>query len=182
MHKSSPFCFAEGVDVRDEADEGTNAIDVDSLPRLPELSSPAAPQTVPRQQQQQFVQVITSPRSISTFSPQPPWFPPQYLVSLAWKDFVMEPLDIEQSLVGSNLDANRPPWQERTFNGPFAEPGWPKDTKECNSVLMEKLPKTNDCRHKCSCNCAYHDLLNCNYSCDFNCLSDTVQKSPQILR
>jgi len=46
----------EGVDVRDEADEGTNAIDVDSLPKLPELSSPAAPQTVPRQQQQQFVQ------------------------------------------------------------------------------------------------------------------------------
>merc|ERR1712076_350065 len=45
----------EGVDVRDEADEGTNAIDVDSLPRLPELSSPAAPQTLPRQQQQQFV-------------------------------------------------------------------------------------------------------------------------------
>merc|ERR1711997_1027447 len=40
----------EGVDVRDEADEGTNAIDVDSLPKLPELSSPAAPQTVPRQQ------------------------------------------------------------------------------------------------------------------------------------
>ena len=40
MHKSCPFCFAEGVDVRDEADEGTNAIDVDSLPRLPELSSP----------------------------------------------------------------------------------------------------------------------------------------------
>merc|ERR1712088_1248958 len=32
----------EGVDVRDEADEGTNAIDVDSLPKLPELSSPAA--------------------------------------------------------------------------------------------------------------------------------------------
>merc|ERR1712088_863336 len=30
----------EGVDVRDEADEGTNAIDVDSLPKLPELSSP----------------------------------------------------------------------------------------------------------------------------------------------
>merc|ERR1719382_2255452 len=47
----------EGVDVRDEADEGTNAIDVDSLPRLPELSSPAAPQPLPpRQQQQQFVQ------------------------------------------------------------------------------------------------------------------------------
>jgi len=47
----------EGVDVRDEADEGTNAIDVDSLPRLPELSSPAAPQPQPpRQQQQQFVQ------------------------------------------------------------------------------------------------------------------------------
>ena len=58
MHKSSPFCVAEGVDVRDEADEGTNAIDVDSLPRLPELSSPAAPQPPPpRQQQQQFVQV-----------------------------------------------------------------------------------------------------------------------------
>ena len=59
MHKSSPFCVAEGVDVRDEADEGTNAIDVDSLPRLPELSSPAAPQPQqpPRQQQQQFVQV-----------------------------------------------------------------------------------------------------------------------------
>merc|ERR1711902_10440 len=47
----------EGLqEVRDEADEGTNAIDVDSLPKLPELSSPAAPQTVPRQQQQQFVQ------------------------------------------------------------------------------------------------------------------------------
>jgi hypothetical protein len=44
----------EGVDVRDEADEGTNSIDVDSLPRLPELSSPAAP--VPIRQQQQFVQ------------------------------------------------------------------------------------------------------------------------------
>ena len=58
MHKSCPFCLAEGVDVRDEADEGTNAIDVDSLPRLPELSSPAAPQPQPpRQQQQQFVQV-----------------------------------------------------------------------------------------------------------------------------
>jgi len=46
----------EGVDVRDEADEGTNAIDVDSLPRLPELSSPAAPQPQPPRQQQQFVQ------------------------------------------------------------------------------------------------------------------------------
>merc|ERR1739844_579010 len=47
----------EGVDVRDEADEGTNAIDVDSLPRLPELSSPAAPQPQqPIRQQQQFVQ------------------------------------------------------------------------------------------------------------------------------
>jgi len=49
----------EGVDVRDEADEGTNAIDVDSLPRLPELSSPAAPQPqqpIRQQQQQQFVQ------------------------------------------------------------------------------------------------------------------------------
>merc|ERR1712088_282480 len=46
----------EGLqEFHDEADEGTNAIDVDSLPKLPELSSPAAPQTVPRQHQQ-FVQ------------------------------------------------------------------------------------------------------------------------------
>ena len=83
MRKSSTFCFAEGVDVRDEADEGTNAIDVDSLPKLPELSSPAAPQTVPRQQQQQFVQVtfssylvdlaqIPSPPHLSLISP-PIW-------------------------------------------------------------------------------------------------------------
>lgn len=41
----------EGVDVSDETDEGTNAIDIDSLPRLPELSSPPAPV-----RQQQFVQ------------------------------------------------------------------------------------------------------------------------------
>ena len=34
----------EGVDVRDETEEGTNAIDIDSLPHLPELSAPAAPQ------------------------------------------------------------------------------------------------------------------------------------------
>merc|ERR1711997_416113 len=47
----------EGIDVRDETDEGTNAIDIDSLPRLPELSSPAAPQPQqPPRQQQQFVQ------------------------------------------------------------------------------------------------------------------------------
>ena len=32
----------EGVDVTEEAEEGTNAIDVDSLPALP-LSAPAAP-------------------------------------------------------------------------------------------------------------------------------------------
>lgn len=32
----------EGVDVREETEEGTNAIDVDSLPHLPELSAPAA--------------------------------------------------------------------------------------------------------------------------------------------
>jgi len=38
----------EGVDVRDEADEGTNAIDIDSLPRLPALQAPQAPQP-PRQ-------------------------------------------------------------------------------------------------------------------------------------
>merc|ERR1711874_888808 len=59
----------EGVDVRDEADEGTNAIDVDSLPKLPELSSPAAPQTVPRQQQQAqaFVQPPTRQAPQSNF-------------------------------------------------------------------------------------------------------------------
>ena len=74
MRKSSTFCFAEGVDVRDEADEGTNAIDVDSLPKLPELSSPAAPQTVPRQQQQQqFVQVTFSPYLVDLAQiPSPP--------------------------------------------------------------------------------------------------------------
>ena len=33
----------EGVDVSDEAEEGTNAVDVDSLPHLPELSAPQAP-------------------------------------------------------------------------------------------------------------------------------------------
>merc|ERR1719382_956172 len=61
----------EGVDVRDEADEGTNAIDVDSLPRLPELSSPAAPQPQqpPRQQQQQFVQ---NPADLRTPRSAPP--------------------------------------------------------------------------------------------------------------
>ena len=46
-------CITEGVDVRDEADEGTNAIDIDSLPRLPALQAPQAPQP-PRQT---FVQV-----------------------------------------------------------------------------------------------------------------------------
>merc|ERR1711892_731709 len=30
----------EGVDVRDEADEGTNSIDIDSLPHLPEITAP----------------------------------------------------------------------------------------------------------------------------------------------
>ena len=82
MHKSSPFCFAEGVDVRDEADEGTNAIDVDSLPRLPELSSPAAPQPQqpPRQQQQQFVQVtFTSNYLVPTYLPS--IFSPSSLIS-----------------------------------------------------------------------------------------------------
>merc|ERR1719330_2101612 len=34
----------EGVDVRDETEEGTNAIDIDSLPHLPEVTAPAAPQ------------------------------------------------------------------------------------------------------------------------------------------
>ena len=43
--------------MRDEADEGTNAIDIDSLPRLPELTSPQAPQP-PRQT---FVQVGVPP-------------------------------------------------------------------------------------------------------------------------
>ena len=33
----------EGVDVTDETEEGTNAIDIDSLPHLPELSAPAPP-------------------------------------------------------------------------------------------------------------------------------------------
>ena len=33
----------EGVDVRDETEEGTNAIDIDSLPHLPELSAPPPP-------------------------------------------------------------------------------------------------------------------------------------------
>ena len=47
----------EGVDVRDEADEGTNAIDIDSLPHLPEITAPAAPAPAPvRQQAQAFVQ------------------------------------------------------------------------------------------------------------------------------
>ena len=96
MRKSSTSCFAEGVDVRDEADEGTNAIDVDSLPKLPELSSPAAPQTVPRQQQQQFVQVTFSPPPICiqpSSDSKPPTFVPDFppnLVSLAWNDLVME--------------------------------------------------------------------------------------------
>ena len=40
----------EGVDVRDETEEGTNAIDIDSLPHLPEVTAPAAPQP----QQPQF--------------------------------------------------------------------------------------------------------------------------------
>jgi len=47
----------EGVDVRDEADEGTNSIDVDSLPHLPEITAPLAPApTPPRQQAQTFQQ------------------------------------------------------------------------------------------------------------------------------
>jgi len=45
----------EGVDVTDETEEGTNAIDIDSLPHLPELSAPASPVRQP-QSQQQFVQ------------------------------------------------------------------------------------------------------------------------------
>ena len=36
--------------MRDEIEEGTNAIDIDSLPHLPEVTAPAAPQP----QQQQF--------------------------------------------------------------------------------------------------------------------------------
>merc|ERR1711983_468331 len=37
----------EGVDVSDEAEEGTNAVDVDSLPHLPELSAPQPPRVPP---------------------------------------------------------------------------------------------------------------------------------------
>merc|ERR1712128_143978 len=46
----------EGVDVRDEADEGTNSIDIDSLPHLPEITAPLAPTAPVRQQAQTFVQ------------------------------------------------------------------------------------------------------------------------------
>ena len=37
----------EGVDVTDETEEGTNAIDVDSLPHLPLNAPPPQPQPVP---------------------------------------------------------------------------------------------------------------------------------------
>ena len=51
------FSYSEGIDVRDETDEGTNAIDIDSLPHLPEITAPAAPNPPPvRQQAQTFVQ------------------------------------------------------------------------------------------------------------------------------
>jgi len=61
----------EGVDVSDEADEGTNSIDIDSLPELPELSAP-----VP-QFQQQVQQPIQQPRPQPTFQQPPPQFAPQ---------------------------------------------------------------------------------------------------------
>jgi len=66
----------EGVDVRDEADEGTNAIDVDSLPQLPELSSPPAPST-PVRQQQQFVQPPQQFAQQTDFQNPPQFRPPQ---------------------------------------------------------------------------------------------------------
>jgi len=58
----------EGVDVTDETEEGTNAIDIDSLPHLPELSAPAPP--VPQRAQ---------PPPQAAPQPQPPrgFAPPQ---------------------------------------------------------------------------------------------------------
>jgi len=64
----------EGVDVRDETDEGTNAIDVDSLPHLPELSAPAPSQPLQQQRQPQPAQ---QPRPQQTFQQPPPQFAPQ---------------------------------------------------------------------------------------------------------
>jgi len=60
----------EGVDVRDETEEGTNAIDIDSLPHLPELSAPAPPLPQRPQFQQPPAQAA---------QPQPPrgFAPPQ---------------------------------------------------------------------------------------------------------
>lgn len=64
----------EGVDVRDETEEGTNAIDVDSLPHLPELTAPAAGVARPAQQQQ-FVQPPRPNAPTQNFQ-QPPRFAP----------------------------------------------------------------------------------------------------------
>jgi len=76
----------EGIDVRDEADEGTNSIDVDSLPQFPEITAPLAPVPNPvRQQAQTFVQPPAqfAPQSqfqnAGQFQGQqaPPQFPPR---------------------------------------------------------------------------------------------------------
>ena len=62
--------------MRDETDEGTNAIDIDSLPHLPEITAPLAPaqQQPVRQQAQAFVQPP------SQFAPQ--------VIQLGFKFFV----------------------------------------------------------------------------------------------
>jgi len=64
----------EGVDVRDETDEGTNSIDIDSLPHLPELT---APQQQFAQQQQQPLPPRTPVNVQQTFQQPPAQFAPQ---------------------------------------------------------------------------------------------------------
>lgn len=96
----------EGVDVQDEFEEGTNSIDVDSLPHLPPITAPRPPPPAPQQQQ---------PQQPPRFQQQQP--PPQQFQQ---QQFQQPPQQVQPQFQPPRQPPRRPTRPKGPFGGLFS--------------------------------------------------------------